>query len=227
MMKYCFISSIKVPVFRSSCGRERRWLSHPAQLSARVRQNVFLPLQGRWVARRLNLCKVLRVGRNIQIGWMAEQVGACKKRIQRGIFWKGSRFTRATGCSLTSVWVKYAPYGVPALWSPVERGLPSSRGWHCLCSIWPRWDLSCWLYGSISVYPIKSKDHSRAPGGCRFPSSSCVVLWGGTGSFVLQESGWRSAGRQRESKRVNSYVRPRWNPFNSATYLWPSSLIRS
>lgn len=96
--------------------------------------------------------------------------------------------------------VKDAPHSVPTLCSPIKGRFSSASGWHCmLCSIWHRWDLSRWVYRSISVYPIKSKDHSRILGSCGFLSSYCVVLWVCISCFGLQESGWRSAMRQRDT----------------------------
>lgn len=102
------------------------------------------------------------------------------------------------GCLiLTSMWVKKPSHSVPTLCTPMEGRLSSAGGWHCmLCSIWCRWDLSCWVYRSISVYPIKSKDHSRILGSCGFLSGAGVVLWGHISCFGLQDSGRGSAVRK-------------------------------
>lgn len=93
--------------------------------------------------------------------------------------------------------VKDAPYGVPPLGTSIEGRFSSTSRWHCmLCSIWHRWNLSCRVYCSISIHPIKSKDHSRILGSRRFLSSYCVVLRGHMSCFGLQEPSWSSAVRQ-------------------------------
>lgn len=137
--------------------------------------------------------------------WTIGRSGLSLKKHLNDILWQSGEISNLIkqlddrrGClTLTSVRVKDAPHSVPTLYSPIQGWFSSASGWHCmLCSIWHRWDLSCWVYRSISIYPIKCKDHSRILGSCGFLSSYCVVLWGRISCFGLQESGWGSAVRQ-------------------------------
>lgn len=82
ILRCCFPWSSEVPVLQECSSRGCCWLSHPAQWSARVGQDaaVFLPLHGRWVARCLNLCKVLWVGRDVQSGRVRVMVWAWKNK---------------------------------------------------------------------------------------------------------------------------------------------------
>lgn len=200
MLKWCLVQSRTLPVLKDCSSRGSCWLSHPAKWLARVWQDtaVLLSLQGRWVARRLHLCKMAWVGRNVQIGRV---IWAWKKKTKQTVFYNLKtpfNYLRSSMrlLSLTSLRNKHASHHIPTLCATIEGWLFSGGGRHSMLgTIWNRWDLSWWVDCPIRVYPIESKDHSRVLGSCRFLSSYWVVLWRCIGCFGLQKSGRGSAGK--------------------------------